>query len=831
MRFVLTPRPAKMTYRAGFWGGQVSAFRTMLLLGIALALAHAAKAQTPPVITVPPHPTSVAAGAAATLSVVASGTPPLSYQWQHNGTNLPDIFISTVAGNGSPAFSGDEGPAVKAGLGPVGIAVDALGNQFISDTGNQRIRKVDTNGIITTIAGNGVAGFSGDNGAATNASLNEPFGLRIDPAGNLYFADSANNRVRKVDTNGVITTVAGTGMAAAGGDGGAATEAGLNYPLDVAIAPSGDILIADTGNGRVRRVDSHGIITSLTDADGTGGPLGFDYISSIAVDALGDVFIADEVVGLITEGPTAQVYKVDANGSLSTILFPSFLAIGEDGVTGRDFQISPSGLALDSQGNVYVVDRAYGLVRKVAPDGTITTVAGDPAHCCAGFAGDGGLATRAKFNRPFMAAVDASDQLYITDYDNSRVRKVSLRGTPTFPIVGVPSAVGAYQVVVSNRYGSVTSSPPAMVTVVPAPPGTVFAFGAGLVDLDSDFDEGQSIVPPEADGGVIAVAGGGWHSLALKADGSVIAWGGYTLGPSPNPTPPRKDFVAIAAGWLHSLGLTRDGNVIAWGGNDRGQSTVPAAIQGQVVAIAADGYHSLALTRDGSVVAWGANNQGQTNVPAAARSNVVAIAAGGSHSLALTADGSVIGWGGNFAGQLDVPDSARHGVIAIAAGDAHSLALKNDGSVVAWGLNTTEGIVTGQTNVPPSAESGVVAIAAGGNHCLALKADGTVVAWGHNAHGQNDIPDFIQGSVTGISAGSNHSLMILGTATLQSRLTPDGLLLSWPTNLAGFHLQSAGNLEAAAAWTQVPETPVVVADRQTVTRPLGGAPQWYRLSR
>lgn len=389
---------------------------------------------------------------------------------------------------------------------------------------------------------------------------------------------------------------------------------------------------------------------------------------------------------------------------------------------------------------------------------------------------------------------------------------------------------GLFSVVVSNPFGSVTSSPPAIVTVIPGDPGTVMAVGAGLVDRDSGFDEGQSLVPTEADGGVIAVAGGGWHSLALKADGSVIAWGGYTFAPNPDPAPARKDFIAIAAGWEHSLALTRDGTVFAWGADDLGQSKVPPGLAGQVIAIAANGYHSLALRRDGSVEAWGANNQGQRTVPPEARSGVIAIAAGGSHSLALKADGSVITWGANWSGQLDVPRSARHGVIAIAAGDSHSMALKYDGSVVAWGLNSTAGVETGQTDVPLEARWDVIAIAAGGNHSMALKSDGTVITWGHNDYGQNDVPDWVQGNVTGISAGSNRTLLILGTSALRSKLTPDGLELSWPASLSGFYLETSGSLKAGAAWTPVAESPSVKGDRRIVIQPLSGAPKWFRLN-
>ena len=240
------------------------------------------------------------AGSDVTLSVTATGTEPFTYQWQFNGTNLPNDIITTVAGGGN----GGDGAATNASLNfPFGVAVDAMGNLFIAETGNQRIRKVDTNGIITTVAGNGIWGYSGDGGAATNASFLFPLmwrwtlpaicslrirqqsrpqsghqrhhhdggwqwhdrllrrrrpghqcqleispGVALDAAGNLFIADSGSSVIRKVDTNGIITTVAGNGTAGYSGDGGAATNASLNQPNGVAVDASGNLFIADIGN-------------------------------------------------------------------------------------------------------------------------------------------------------------------------------------------------------------------------------------------------------------------------------------------------------------------------------------------------------------------------------------------------------------------------------------------------------------------------------------------------------------------------------------------------------------------------------------------------------
>ena len=178
-------------------------------------------------------------------------------------------IITTVAGNGSNSrygYSGDGGPAINASLNePFGVAVDASGNLFIADSGNNVIRKVDPNGIITTVAGNYSTGEShgGDGGAATNASLYNPCGVAVDAAGNLFIADTFNGRIRKVDTNGIITTVAGNGTNGYSGDGGAATNASLYNPDGVAVDATGNLFIADSANGRIRKVDTNGIITTV----------------------------------------------------------------------------------------------------------------------------------------------------------------------------------------------------------------------------------------------------------------------------------------------------------------------------------------------------------------------------------------------------------------------------------------------------------------------------------------------------------------------------------------------------------------------------------------
>jgi Regulator of chromosome condensation (RCC1) repeat len=277
-------------------------------------------------------------------------------------------------------------------------------------------------------------------------------------------------------------------------------------------------------------------------------------------------------------------------------------------------------------------------------------------------------------------------------------------------------------------------------------PSVVFAWG--------ENDVGQTVVPVMGPTGVLAVAAGHYHNLALRGDGTVVGWGGQGLSEPDfgETTVPSglTDVIAIAAGNDHNLALKGDGTVVAWGSNANGQTTIPIGLAG-VTAIAAGRDHSLALKDDGTVVAWGLNHAGQTNIPAGLI-GVTAIAAGNHHNLALKNDGTVVAWGFNIYRQTTIPGGLA-GVAAIAAGEGHSVALKGDGTVVAWGYNSN-----GQTLVPPGL-TGVTAIAAGEHHTLALKSDGTVVGWGYNERGETTIPLGLNGIIA-IAGGRFYSVAL-----------------------------------------------------------------------
>jgi len=295
---------------------------------------------------------------------------------------------------------------------------------------------------------------------------------------------------------------------------------------------------------------------------------------------------------------------------------------------------------------------------------------------------------------------------------------------------------GPYQVVVTNAYGSITSS----IATLTVTRSLVVAWG------DNIF--GETNVPAGLKN-VTAISAGFYHDLALQADRTVVAWGANGSGQSSVPVD-LTNVVAIAGGGFYSLALRANGNVVGWGDNGYGQINIPPNLT-NAVAVTAGYYHSLALQANGTVVAWGYNAYNQTNVPAGL-TNVVAIAAGGYHSLALRANGTVVAWGHDGYGQADVPAGLTN-IVAIAAGQFHSLALQANGTVVGWGEGDS-----GQTNVPTGLTN-AVAIAACGYFSLALQANGTVVGWGDDFYGEINLPASLT-NVVAIAAGFFHSLAL-----------------------------------------------------------------------
>ena len=313
-------------------------------------------------------------------------------------------IITTIAGT-TFTFPSSPLPALNVPLGlNQGIAVDTAGkNVYVGDLTNNLVIRFSPGGQMTVVAGNGIQGFSGDGGPATSASLNQPSGVAVDAAGNLYIADFNNNRIRKVSPAGTITTFAGNGVAAFSGDGGLATSASLSGPVGVAVDSVGNLYIVDKGNHRVREV-SGGTITTVagggsTVADGVSATTAFlNSPEAVAVDLHFNVYIADPGTNRIREVSGGTINTVAGNGAAG---------IPSDGVAATSSPLNgPQGVAVDSAGNLYIADIFNNRVRRVY-GGIITTVAGNGAR---GFSGDGGPATSASLDYPYGVAVDSAGE-------------------------------------------------------------------------------------------------------------------------------------------------------------------------------------------------------------------------------------------------------------------------------------------------------------------------------------------------------------------------------------------------------------------------------------
>jgi uncharacterized protein (TIGR03437 family) len=348
-------------------------------------------------------------------------------------------IISTAAGRLS-GFSGDGGPATNAALnGPQGVAVDAAGNLYIADYFNYRIRKVNSSGIITTLAGNGSYRFAGDGGPATTAPLYQPSAVALDAADNLYIAETLNNRVRKITPGGIISTAAGNGLMQFSGDGGPATAAALLWPEGVAVDAAGNVYVADRGPRRVRKIGSNGVITTVAGGGsakpGDGGPATLASLSDlagVAADAAGNLYIADK--------GDNRIRKVSPSGIITTVAGNGQRGFsGDGGLAASASLYYPMGVAVDTAGNLYIADKGNNRIRRVTSDGTITTVAGDGG---ARFSGDGGQAANASLYSPVGIALDTAGNLYIADGGNGRVRKIDPGGIITTVAGGLLSSVG-----------------------------------------------------------------------------------------------------------------------------------------------------------------------------------------------------------------------------------------------------------------------------------------------------------------------------------------------------------------------------------------------------
>ncbi len=356
--------------------------------------------------------------------------------------------INTVVGIGTAGFTGDAAAANLAQVNfPTAITRSAAGTLYIADTFNIRIRTVQTDGIIRTVAGTGTRGFSADGTSATTALISPPYGVAVDAAGNIYFSDSLNNMIRKVSTTGTVSRIAGTGVQGYGGDGGNAVDALLNLPTGLTVDSAGNVYVADTQNHRIRKITTDGKIATVF---GTGQP-NFDgdgkpgdqapvyYPESVALDSAGNLYVADTFNHRIRK-LTAGIASTVAGNGIATFK-------GDNGQAVSASLNYPRGVFVDASGNILIADSLNNRIRMVSENKVIRTVAGAGYF---GDAGDGGPATGALFRFPRAVISDGSGGYLVLDTDNHRVRQLT-------PIPQAP-AINQSGVVSSSAFGGFSSA-------------------------------------------------------------------------------------------------------------------------------------------------------------------------------------------------------------------------------------------------------------------------------------------------------------------------------------------------------------------------------------
>jgi trimeric autotransporter adhesin len=475
----------------------------------------------------------------------------------------PAGIITTVAGGGN---GGDGSLATQAGLsGPAGVVLDKSGNLYMVDYGDNRVRMVSAStGIISTIAGTGALGFSGDGGPAINATFVNPNSIAIDASGNLYIGDTYSGRIRKFFPGGIITTVAGGGSSL--GDNGPATQAQLNVPLGVAVDASGNLYIADSLNERVRRVGVNGIITTIAGTgqagfSGDGGPATAALFSNpvgVALDASGNVYVADL--------DNNRIRRVVQGGPVTTIAGTT-TSVGDGGPSTQARLVYPRGAAVDSSGNLYIADSLANRVRKVTPSGIITTLAGTGQT---GSGGDNGPGALAVLNNPTAVAVDPGGNVYIGDSNNNVIRRVN-------------TSTGIITLFAGN-YNCCYSGTGTGGDGGPATAATLWGVGGIAVDGAGNVYIATGVANGGTSGLLTGPNGGGEAVRRITTDGIIHPWaGGTQAGPgfSGDGGPPLQ---AVFSGPMN-IAVGSDGSLyIADGGNNRVRKVDPAGATINTVA-------------------------------------------------------------------------------------------------------------------------------------------------------------------------------------------------------------------------------------------------------
>jgi sugar lactone lactonase YvrE len=320
--------------------------------------------------------------------------------------------VSTFAGSGTAGSTDATGTAASFS-NPRAVAVDASGNVYVADFINHKIRKITPAGVVSTFAGSGFTGST--DGTGTAASFRNPSGVAVDASGNVYVADYGNHKIRKITPSGVVSTFAGSGTQ--GSADATGTAASFNAPFGLAVDASGNIYVADTGNHKIRKITPAGVVSTLAGSgsygstDGTGTAAIFAFPNGVALDASGNVYVADT--------NNNKIRKITSAGVVSTFAGSGTQGSIDGTGTAASFDY-PTGVAVDASGNVYVADTFNNKIRKITPAGVVSTLAGSGAQGSTDATG-----TAASFHYPAGVAVDAAGNVYVADYNNHKIRKIT----------------------------------------------------------------------------------------------------------------------------------------------------------------------------------------------------------------------------------------------------------------------------------------------------------------------------------------------------------------------------------------------------------------------
>jgi hypothetical protein len=729
----------------------------------------------------------------------------------------PAGVVTTVAGSAVKYGSTDGSGSGARFWGPQGVAAAGtnLVTVYVADTGNGSVRRISGVGsawAVSTLAGSASAGSA--DGVGSSARFYGPGSIGRGTTG-FYLADSQNNTIRQMSLGGVVSTFAGSAQTNGSTDGGAG-DARFWGPRGVAADSAGNLYVADSMNGTVRKITPYGLVRTLAgsagifgSADGNGSSAQFYRPSGVAVDGNGNVYVSDSI--------SHTIRKITSAGVVSTLAGLSGSAGGADGMNSVARFNGPSGLATDSSGNLYVCDTLNHTIRLVTPSGAVSTLAG-----LAGLWGSAdGSNSDARFFEPSGVAVDGAGNVFVLDSGNHTVRMLVPSGTNwvVTTVAGLPGVSGSSAGLGSDaRFyypAGLTISADGLLVLADTGNNTISVGGAVIGAAPTILIQPQDQSTVFGGSATFTVLASGTMPLSYQwsfnsapiigATGSSYTrsnmqsndLGSYsvfitnmidhvtssnallTLSVPPVITA-QPQSQSVFAGDSVTFSVTVTGSAplsYQWLWNGVG---IEGAVAPVLVLPSAShtnaGFYSVVVTNPAGIAAsanaelivteleaWGDNTLGQINVPLTSR-DAIAVASGAWHNLALRSDGSVVAWGDDSAGQSTVPTNLT-GVLSIAAGGYHSLALTADGTVTGWGGNDS-GQIT-----PPAGLANVIAISAGTWHSLALRRDGTVVGWGDNSWGQATPPPSLN-NVVAIAAGGNHSLA----------LKADGTVVGWGEN-------------------------------------------------